>query len=169
MYSAEWPFYPRKMGTTMGHELQPVQMTGPTYHKSQMSHPDQIHTSWHCLRTVPSAKHLVLTISDNLSWTPHIDSVSKKANQTLRFLERNIKVHNKDLKSTNYTTLVWPQLEYASTVWSPHKATDITKLETWSCTAQVSPLGCPCLPAHLECDANDKGPKLAHSWTAAYR
>ena len=35
----------------------------------------------------------------------------------------------KALKSTAYTTLVWPQLEYASTVWSPHTATDSTKLE----------------------------------------
>ena len=32
--------------------------------------------------------------------------ISKKANQTLGFLKRNIKVHNKDLKSTAYTTLV---------------------------------------------------------------
>ena len=81
------------------------------------------------LEQSPLQKNLVLTISDNLSWTPHIDSVSKKANQTLGFLERNIKVHNKDLKSTAYTTLVRPQLEYASTVLSLHKATDITKLE----------------------------------------
>ena len=81
------------------------------------------------LESVPSAKYLGVTISDNLSWTPHIDSVSKKPNQTLGFLKRNIKVHNKDLKSTAYTTLVRPQMEYASTVWSPHTATDITKLE----------------------------------------
>ena len=81
------------------------------------------------LESVPYAKYLGVTISDNLSWTPHIDSVSKKANQTLGFLKRNIKVHNRDLKSTAYTTLVRPQLEYASTVWSPHTATDITKLE----------------------------------------
>ena len=81
------------------------------------------------LDSVPSAKYLGVTISNNLSWTPHIDSVSRKANQTLGFLKRNIKVHNKDLKSTAYTTLVRPQLEYASTVWSPHTATDITKLE----------------------------------------
>ena len=33
--------------------------------------------------------------------------------------KRNIKVHNNDLKSIAYTTLVRPQLEYASTVWSP--------------------------------------------------
>ena len=43
----------RYMGKTMGHEIQPVQMPGPTYHKSQMSHPDQIHTSRHCLRISP--------------------------------------------------------------------------------------------------------------------
>ena len=81
------------------------------------------------LESIPSAKYLGVTISENLSWTPHIDSVSKKANQTLGFLKRNIKVHNKDLKSTAYTTLVRPQLEYTSTVWSPHTARDITKLE----------------------------------------
>ena len=72
---------------------------------------------------------MLQSLSENISWTPDIDSVSKKANQTLGFLKRNIKVHNKDLKSTAYTTLVRPQLEYASTVWSPHTATDITKLE----------------------------------------
>ena len=75
-----------------------------------------------------SAKYLGVTISDNLSWTPHIDSVSKKANQTLGFLKRNIKVHNKDLKPIAYTTLVRPQLEYASKVWSPHTATEIVSL-----------------------------------------
>ena len=93
-----------------------------------MSHPDRIlHDT--VLKSVPSAKYLGVTISDNFSWTPHIDSISKKANQTLGCLKRNIKIHNKDLKSTAYSTLVRPQLEYASTVWSPHTATDITKLE----------------------------------------
>ena len=54
------------------------------------------------LESVPSAKYLDVTISDDLSWSLHIDSVSKKANQTLRFLRRNIKVHNKDLKFSLY-------------------------------------------------------------------
>ena len=89
-------------------------MPGPTFHKSQMSHPDQIDSS----PGLPSAKYLGVTISDNLSWSPNIDSVSKKVNQTLGFLKETIKVHNKDLKSTAYTTLVRPQLEYASTVLS---------------------------------------------------
>ena len=53
----------------------------------------------------------------------------KKANQTLGFLKRNIRVHNKDLKSVANKTLVRPQLEYASTVWYPHTTTDINKVE----------------------------------------
>ena len=115
----------------MGYELQPVQTLGPTYHKSQISHPDQIRTctSQHCHRISTLCQ---ITGRYNLGYAfldPRIDSVSKKANQTLRFLKRNIKVHSKDLKSTAYTTLVQPQLEYASTVLSLHTATDITKLE----------------------------------------
>ena len=79
------------------------------------------------LHTVPSTKYLGVTISDDLSWSPHIDLITKKANQTLGFLKRNIKVHNQDLESTAYKTLVRPQLEYASTVWSPHTATNIAE------------------------------------------
>ena len=47
----------------------------------------------------------------------------------MSFHPSKCQVHNKDLKSTAYTTLVRPQLEYASTVWSPHTATNIRKLE----------------------------------------
>ena len=46
--------------------------------------------------------------------------------------KRNIRVHNKDLKSLKsvaYKTLVRPQLEYASTVWYPHHDKDINKVE----------------------------------------
>ena len=53
------------MGTTMGHELQPVQMPGPTYHKSQMSHPDQTIIHGNVLESVPSAKYLGVTILNN--------------------------------------------------------------------------------------------------------
>ena len=79
---------------------------------------------------VPSAKYLGVTISEDLKWTDHIDSITKKANQTLGFLKRNIRVHNQNLKATAYKTLVRSQLEYASTVWSPYTAVDTYKLES---------------------------------------
>ena len=77
------------------------------------------------LDSVSSAKYLGVTISEHLSWSTHIDNITKSANQTLGFLKRNIQVK----KSIAYKTLVRPQLEYASTVWSPHTATDIQKVE----------------------------------------
>ena len=71
------------------------------------------------LHSVSSAKYLGVTISDDLSWSTHIDNITKSANQTLGFLKRNIRIHNKDLKSVAYKTLVRPQVEYASTIWPP--------------------------------------------------
>ena len=77
------------------------------------------------LESVPPAKYLGVTLSEDLKWSEHINNITKKANQKLGFLKCNIRVHNKDLKSTAYKTLVRPQLEYAPTVWSPHTDLDI--------------------------------------------
>ena len=57
------------------------------------------------LESVSAAMYLGLTISEDLRWGKHIDFITKKANQTLGFLRRNIKVHNQDLKATAYKTL----------------------------------------------------------------
>lgn len=82
------------------------------------------------LETVPSAKYLGITISNDLTWNKHINNITTKANQTLGFLRRNIKVHSERLKSTAYKTLVRPQLEYSSTVWSPYTGTLIDQIES---------------------------------------
>ena len=68
------------------------------------------------LLSAPAAKYLGVTIADDLSLSKHIDIITKEANQTLGFLKRSIWVHNEDLKSVAYKTLVRPQLEYVSTV-----------------------------------------------------
>ena len=72
------------------------------------------------LESASAANYLGITIADDLSRSPHIDKTTKKANQILGFLKRHIRVHNKDLKSVAYKTLVRPQLENVSTVWYPH-------------------------------------------------
>ena len=38
----------------------------------------------------------------------------------LGFVKRNIQTKNKDIRTMAYNTLVRPQVEYASAVWSPH-------------------------------------------------
>jgi hypothetical protein len=71
------------------------------------------------LGSVSSAKYLGVTFSENLTCnTSHIDNKVKKANQTLGFLRRNIKVHSEPFKGTAYKTRVRPKLKYSSCIWS---------------------------------------------------
>ena len=81
------------------------------------------------LELVSSANYLGVTISNNPTWQTHIDNICKKAKQTLGFLRRNIKVHSQKLKSTAYLTLVRPQLEYCSSVWSPFSDSGMSQIE----------------------------------------
>ena len=81
------------------------------------------------LATKSDSKYLEVTISNNLSWSKHVNNISKKANSTMTFLRRNIRPASQQAKSTAYKTFVRPTLEYASTVWSPHTDTDSNQLE----------------------------------------
>jgi len=54
------------------------------------------------LEYVSSVKYLGVDISSDLSWDTHINRISKKENNTLGFLRRNIKIHSKSLNSSAY-------------------------------------------------------------------
>ena len=76
-----------------------------------------------------------MDISSDLSWDMHIHRIFKKANNTLGYLRRNIKIHPKKLKSSAYKVLVCPHLEYCSTVWCPFTDSNISKREAVQCRA----------------------------------
>ena len=44
----------------------------------------------HQLATVKSGKYLGVTLTDSLSWNAHVDQATKKANNSLSFLRRNL-------------------------------------------------------------------------------
>ena len=81
------------------------------------------------LQTVSQAKYLGLTITSDLRWNAHINSISSKANRSLGFLRRNLKVSSIQIKTLAYFTFVRPILENSCTVWDPYTATQINKLE----------------------------------------
>ena len=81
------------------------------------------------LRTVESAKYLGVTISRNLSWKPHVNSIIKKANSTLGFLRRNLRKCPQKIRELAYCTYVRPTLEYASSVWDTNIKDQISKIE----------------------------------------
>ena len=104
----------------------------------------------HLLEHVTSAKYLGITINSNLNWDEHINNTTTKANKTLGFLRRNLKISSKNVKEKAYNSLVRPLVEYASTVWDPYTKAKIHQLEMvqrrgarfvtgrHSCTSSVS-------------------------------
>ena len=72
------------------------------------------------LHTDEQSKYLGVDITSNLSWNPHIDRIVKKGNSMLGFLQRNLRVNSRETKASAYFTLVRPNLEYCSNVWSSY-------------------------------------------------
>ncbi len=81
------------------------------------------------LKVEESTKYLGLTLTSKLDWSPHIKSISSKANRTLGFVRRHLWKAPKRIKEVAYTTMVRPQLEYCSTVWDPHTKANIYQVE----------------------------------------
>ena len=81
------------------------------------------------IQQVSSTKYLGTTISNDLTWSTHINKVISKALSTKAFLQRNLKFCPAHVKLKCYNIMIWPILEYASLVWSPHTRKDIEKLE----------------------------------------
>ena len=71
------------------------------------------------LRTTENAKYLGVPISSNLNWSSHINTITNKAKNSLRFIRWNAKTQNKQLKEAAYRTHVRPQVAYCSTIWHP--------------------------------------------------
>ena len=83
----------------------------------------------HMLEVVDCAKYLGVSITKDLKWKTHIDNTTRKANSTLAFLRRNIRISSPSIKAAAYKALVRPVCEYASTVWDPHTDKLIHQLE----------------------------------------
>jgi len=81
------------------------------------------------LSSVPEARYLVIMVTDELSWSSHVQSIYSKANSTFTFLRRNLRRCLTKLEESAYISLVRSTLEYATSVWDPHLAKDISELE----------------------------------------
>ena len=58
-----------------------------------------------------------------------MDQAVKKANSTLGFLRRNLRISNEQTKSAAYFSMVRQIIESCSTVWSPHTKEYVSKVE----------------------------------------
>ena len=77
------------------------------------------------LKLVSCAKYLGITVSQDLSWTKHINQATTKSN----FIKRNIQTNSRKLKEIAYKTYVRPLTEYAASIWDPWQKKYIHQLE----------------------------------------
>ena len=98
-----------------------------TRKKTKQIHDYQLHG--HSLKSENSSKYLGVTIDNKLCWNDHIDNICNKANGSLAFLRRNLRISQTHIKANTYTTLVRPQLKYAAAVWDPYTEQNQDKLE----------------------------------------
>ena len=64
------------------------------------------------LKTVDRHCYLGIHLHNKLSWHPHIDYITHKANQLLDLLKRNLHACPKYFKEYEYKQLVLPTIEY---------------------------------------------------------
>ena len=83
----------------------------------------------HILETISSTKYLGVTINKDMNWSEYINNVCTKANKTLGFLKRNLKISSRKIKEMAYKSYVRPALEYACTVWDPYTQQHIDHIE----------------------------------------
>ena len=81
------------------------------------------------LKEVPSSMYLGVLLSNNLSFTAHINMICGKASSTLGFIRRNLQHTQAHLRRTAYIALVRSKLEYACPVWDPYKQYEVDMLE----------------------------------------
>ena len=73
------------------------------------------------LLKVNEEKDLGVTVTDTLSWNPHIQNIVSKANKLLGLLKRTCPLlPDVNVRRTLYLSIVKSQLSYANVVWSPH-------------------------------------------------
>ena len=81
------------------------------------------------LGEVMVAKYLGVTLSNDLEWSKHIETMTNKANSKPSFLRRNLKGCPEKLKQTAYFSLFRSFMEYGATVWDPYQKYNSDKVE----------------------------------------
>ena len=83
------------------------------------------------LEKVPTFKYLGILITSNLTWSPHIQNLCRKARKIIGLIYRRYYRHtNSGTLIQLYTSLVRPHLEYAAPLWDPHLVHDIHSIES---------------------------------------
>jgi len=102
----------------------------PTTSNSSI-HPACVYVNGSPLEVMKCFKYLGVWISDDLSWSLHIESVCSRARRLLGFMYRFFSPHcDSETILMLYKSQVLPILDYACVVWDPHFEKDKLLLES---------------------------------------
>ena len=74
-------------------------------------------------------KDLGVTITNDLSFSEHINNVVAKGRQISGLILRTFSTRNSETMLTLYKACIQPHLDYCVQLWYPHKTTELQKLE----------------------------------------
>jgi len=95
---------------------------------------------------VSSVKYLGVTITSKLSWSEHVNNISKATNRQLGLIHRKFSNATPQARSHIFRTAVLPKLDYCSSVWDPHLSTLVSSLES------VQKFACRVITKQWRCD-----------------
>ena len=114
----------------LGHNNQKATYTLPKMSNIKKTPRGMSYTyNFHKLKQVQEEKDLGIVVDDKLQFRKHISNKISKANTMIFLIKHTFKYLDADMFKLLYKSLVRPQLEYASSVWSPTLKTDINSLE----------------------------------------
>ena len=76
-------------------EFHPQKCTNTSLSRKQNTLTASYSLHGHTLTNTETTTYLGVTIQENLEWDKHIQTITNKANRTLGFLRRNLKICNK--------------------------------------------------------------------------
>ena len=95
-----------------------------TRNKTTEIHQYQLHGP--IVETEKNRIYLGVKINNNLSWNNHTDNITKKANNSIAFLWKNLQISEQNIKTKAYTTHVRSQVECTAAVYDPWGNTKYT-------------------------------------------
>ena len=105
--------------------------------RSNSTPPPLIYLNGTVLSQVTSYKYLGVIITHNLSWKPHVTSITRRF---IGMIYRKFYRHSNSVTLLKlYLNIIRPNLEYASSVWDPSHRLEIDALENvqkfglWMC------------------------------------
>ena len=116
---------------TWGMELHPQKCSVMRNSRARVARTFQYHLEGVSLAEEQSSKYLGVDLQSNLSWNNHISRTTKKSNNMLGFLRRNLRQGSEETKFQAYFIMVRFNLDYCSTIWSPYQRDQNTRLK-WS-------------------------------------